>query len=92
MRQHDPVVVSVRLVTEHGDLEHFRAAAAEDLLDGAGAGHAVADHHQLAAGVGVIGIEQFGQVGKWFVIKNCHGRSLPVSRSPTVSGGGNCTH
>ena len=45
--EHDPVVVAVRLVAEHGDGELFRAAAGEDLLDGAGAGHAVADDDQV---------------------------------------------
>ena len=54
--EHDPVVVAVRLVAEHGDGELFRAAAGQDLLDRAGAGHAVADHHQPAAGVAVAGV------------------------------------
>ncbi len=45
--EHDPVVVAVRLVAEHRDPELRAAAALEDLLDGAGAGHAVADDDQV---------------------------------------------
>ena len=44
--EHDPVVVAVRLVAEHRDVELLAAAAGEDLLDRAGAGHAVADDDQ----------------------------------------------
>ena len=53
-RQHDPVVVAVRLVAEDGDPELVAAAALEHLLDEAGAGHAVADDDQPGAGVEVV--------------------------------------
>ncbi len=43
-RQHDAVVVDVRLVAEDGDLELRRVR--EDLLHARHPGHSVADHHQ----------------------------------------------
>ena len=48
--EHDPVVVAVGLVAEHGDGELVRASAGKDLLHGAGTGHPVAHHHQPTAG------------------------------------------
>ena len=53
VREQDAVVVAVRLVAEHGDRELLAAAAREDLLDRAGARHAVADDHEPALRVGV---------------------------------------
>ena len=50
-RQHDPVVVAVRLLAEDGDRELLAAAALEHLLDQAGAGHPVADDDQPRPGV-----------------------------------------
>jgi len=38
----------VRLVAEHRDLEHVRAASLEDLLNRAGTRHPVPDHDQPA--------------------------------------------
>ena len=52
--EHDPVVVAVGLVAEHGDVELLGATAGQDLLDGAGAGHAVADHDQPRGGAAVV--------------------------------------
>ena len=51
VRQQDPVVVAVRLVAEHDDVELLGAAARQDLLDGARAGHAVADDHELSLSI-----------------------------------------
>ena len=48
-RQQDAVVVAARLGAEHGDGEAVGDAELEQLLDGAHAGHAVADHHQAYA-------------------------------------------
>jgi hypothetical protein len=45
-RQQDAVVVRVRLRTEHADLVQLRLDL-QQLLEGAHAGHAVADHHQF---------------------------------------------
>ena len=42
-REQDAVVVAVRLVAEHRDVEAIAAAAREHVLDEAGARHAVAD-------------------------------------------------
>src|SRR5207248_10851495 len=47
--EQDAVVVAVRLVAEHHDVEPV-AAEGEDVLDEPGAGHAVADHDQPLAG------------------------------------------
>ena len=47
-REHDPVVVAVRLGAEHGDVERA-GRAGDDLLQRADAGHAVANQHQAAA-------------------------------------------
>ncbi len=47
VRQQDAVVVAVRLVAEHDDVELLRPAAREHLLDGARAGHAVPDDDEL---------------------------------------------
>ena len=60
-RQHDPVVVAVRLVAEDGDPELLAAAALEHLLDEPGAGHAVADDDQPRAGVEVHVVEVDGR-------------------------------
>jgi hypothetical protein len=46
VREQDPVVIAVRLVAEHGDVEELGATAAEDLLDSARTRHAVADDNQ----------------------------------------------
>ncbi|AQA25381.1 nitrite reductase (NAD(P)H), large subunit domain protein [Rhodococcus sp. MTM3W5.2] len=46
VREHDPVVVAVRLVADHRDVELVAAASGEDLLHRAGTGHSVADHNQ----------------------------------------------
>ncbi len=45
-REQDAVVVAVRLVAEHGDLEAIAVGAGEHVLDEAGARHAVADDHE----------------------------------------------
>ena len=45
-REQDAVVVAVRLVAEHGDLEAIAAGAREHVFDEAGARHAVADDHE----------------------------------------------
>ena len=42
-REQDPVVVAVRLVAEHRDVEDLVAALGDHVLDESGAGHAVAD-------------------------------------------------
>jgi hypothetical protein len=60
VRQRDAVVVAVRLVAEHRDVEQLGAAAFEDLLDRAGAGHAVADDDQALPGGGCGRGERFG--------------------------------
>src|SRR5215204_1204369 len=60
-RQHDPVVVAVRLVAEDGDPELLAAAALEHLLDEARAGHAVAHDHQPRAGVEIVVVEMQGR-------------------------------
>jgi hypothetical protein len=52
--EHDPVVVAVRLLAEHGDTELLAAAPLEHLLDEAGAGHAVADDDDPRPGVEVV--------------------------------------
>ena len=41
------IVVSGRLVAEHGDVELVRAAAGQNLFHGSGARHPVSDHHQV---------------------------------------------
>ena len=46
VREQNTVVIAVGLVAEHGNFEHVRAATGQHFLDRAGAGHAVADHHQ----------------------------------------------
>jgi hypothetical protein len=60
-REHDPVVVAVRLVAEDGDPELFATAALEHLLDQAGAGHAVAHDDQRGALVELVGVEVQGR-------------------------------
>jgi hypothetical protein len=57
MAEHDPVVVAVGFVAEHGDPVLRRAAAGQDLLDGARPGHAIADHHEPAARINGFGPE-----------------------------------
>ena len=46
VREHDPVVVAVRFVADHRDLESRPPTALEYLFHGSRAGHPVADHHQ----------------------------------------------
>ncbi len=46
----DAVVIAVRLVAEHRNVEQLGPAACQNLLHGAGAGHAVADDHQTLLG------------------------------------------
>src|SRR5262249_33299816 len=45
-REQDAVVIAVRLGAEHGDLVEI-GRAFQQRLDGADAGHPVADHHQF---------------------------------------------
>src|SRR5712671_3932137 len=47
IRQHDPIVVAVRFIAEHRDIELIRAAAGQHFLDSAGAGHAIADYNEF---------------------------------------------
>ena len=58
VRQQDAVVVAVGLVAENGDVEHRRTIACEDLLDGADAGHAVADDDEALAELGDVHIHE----------------------------------
>jgi hypothetical protein len=47
VREQNAVVVAVRLIAEHSDLELPGAIARQDLLDSASAGHAIADYHKV---------------------------------------------
>ena len=51
--EHDAVVVAVWLVADHRDEELITTTAGEDLLDGARAGHPVADHDETTFGCGI---------------------------------------
>jgi len=47
IRQHDPIVVAVRFIAEHRDIELIRSAAGQHFLDSAGAGHAIAHYDEF---------------------------------------------
>ena len=46
VREHDAVVIAVRFVADHRDVEAVPAAR-QDLLDRPGTGHTVAHHHEF---------------------------------------------
>ena len=50
VRQHDPIVIAIRFVPKHHDVEKIGAAARKDLFDRAGARHSVSDDNEFLLG------------------------------------------